>query len=121
MRFALIVCLGVTALAGCAGPEHWDHGEWLDRVSVRPAKPVQHTPEEQQALRAESQELQAQAEALRVKMASEKNRDHRIDQLKQLEQIGDEQRVVDKSLQGGPMPYRGLPIPQPADGGGDGG
>ena len=50
------------------------------------------------------------AEAIRSHMVYEKNRDHRIDQLNELESIGDWQRVILKAQQGGPMPYRGLPI-----------
>ena len=109
-------------LAGCAhGPSYWDHGEWLDHVSVRPQHPVQHSVEEQQALQSEADQLRAQAEAIRVKLASEKSRDLRIAQIKQLEEIGDDLRPVEKALQGGPMPYRAMPTPQPGDGGGDGG
>ena len=121
MKSTLTFCFAACALAGCAGPEYWDHGEWLDRVSVRPAKVVAHTPEEQRALRAERDEIQARADSVRRQMAVEKSRDRRIDQLRQLEQIGDELRPVEKALQGGPMPYRALPTPQPGDAGGDGG
>jgi hypothetical protein len=118
MKSALTLCFAAVALAGCAGgPEYWDHGEWLDRVSVRPAKVVPHTPAEQQQLSAQADRLRAQGEAVRVQMAFEKSRDHRIDQLKQLEDIGDQLRPVEKALQGGPVPYHGRPTPQPGDAG----
>jgi hypothetical protein len=95
-------------LAGCAGgPQYWDHGEWLDRVSVRPANPVQHTAAEQERLRAEADRLRAQGEALRLQMAAEKSRDRRIAQLGQLEDIGIDLRAVESALQGGPMPHDG--------------
>jgi hypothetical protein len=121
MKSTLTFCFAAALLCGCAGPEYWDHGEWLDHVSVRPAKVVPHTPEEQQALQVEADQLHAQAEAIRVRMANDKNRDRRIDDLNQLESIGDWQRVVLKAQQGGPMPYRGQPIAPPGDAGGDGG
>jgi hypothetical protein len=120
MKSILTFCFGGLLLAGCANPDYWDHGEWLDHVSVRPEHPVQHSDQEQQALQSEADQLRAQAEAIRVKLASEKSRDERIAQMKQLKDIGDNLRPVENALQGGPIPYRGLPIPQPGDAGGAG-
>jgi hypothetical protein len=121
MKSTLTFCFAGLLLAGCAGPDYWEHGEWLDHVSVRPEHPVQHSAEEQQALQTEADQLRSQAEAIRVKLAAEKRRDVRISQMKQLKDIGDNLRPVERALQGGPMPYPGLPTAQPGDAGGDGG
>lgn len=120
MKSIPILCLAAVALAGCAGPDYWDHGDWLDHVSVRPEHPVAHSAAERQALMVQSDQLRAQAEAVRVKLAAEKSREQRIAQLKQLRDIGDNLRPVENALQGGPMPYRGLPTAQPIQAGGDG-
>jgi predicted aminopeptidase len=109
MKPVLALCLAAAALCGCSTVSYWDHGEWLDRVSVRPANPVQHTPEEEQALRADQARLRAQADALRQKLASEKNRDQRIGYLRELKDVDDDLHAVEYALQGGPMPRRWLP------------
>jgi hypothetical protein len=103
------LCLAATALCGCSTLAYWDHGEWLDRVSVRPANPVQHTPEEMQTLNADAARLRAQGEEIRQKLAVEKSRDRRIDYLRQLKNVDDDLRAVEYALQGGPMPRRWLP------------
>jgi hypothetical protein len=121
MKPILTFCFATALLCGCAGPDYWDHGEWLDHVSVRPEHPVQHSAQEQQALKTEADQLRTQAEAIRVTLAAEKSREQRIAQRKQLKDIGDNLRPVENALEGGPMPYRGLPTAQPGDGGGDGG
>ena len=79
--FPLSAALAVVlALGGCASS------------IVAPA------PEEVQALRAQADELRARGEAIRVKMASEKNRVQRISYLRELEDVGDELRPIEKVL-----------------------
>ena len=80
----IAACVASFALSGCSTVAYYDHGEWLDRISVRPANPVQHTPEELQALEADRARLRTQAEDLRQKLAAEKSRDQRIRYLRQL-------------------------------------
>lgn len=121
MKSTLTFCFAAVLLSGCAGQVYNEQGEWLDRVSVLPAHPVKHTPEEMQALRAEEQQLHARAEAVRQQMVYEKSRGRRIEQLRELQWIDDGLRPVQRALAGGPMPYRGLPIPDPGNAGGDGG
>ena len=112
MKPAIALCLAALALSGCAGGiEQWGHGDWLDRVSTRPQNPVAHTPEEQQALRAEADRLKADGEALRQQMAGEKSRVRRFVSLERLKEIGDELRPVENALQGGPMPPKYQPEP----------
>lgn len=118
MKSALSFCFAALALAGCAGaPEYWDHGEWLDRVSVRPQPVEPRTAEEQQQLQAQAERLRAQGEAIRVQMAAEKNRDRRIAQLRELEDVGVALESVQNALQGGPMPHILEPTAQPGDAG----
>jgi hypothetical protein len=118
MKSALPFCFAALALAGCAhGPEYWDHGEWLDRVSVRPATVVPHTSQQVQQLQSEADGLRKQGEAIRLQMASEQSRDRRMARLRQLEEVGDELRPVEKALQGGPMPWNSGPTAQPGDAG----
>jgi hypothetical protein len=112
MKHALTLCLAALALSGCAGGvEQWGHGDWLDRVSVRPEHPVAHTPEEQQVLRAEADRLKGEGEAVRQQIAAEKSRVRRFAGLQRLKEIGDELRPVESALQGGPLPARYQPEP----------
>jgi hypothetical protein len=118
MNPALPLCFVALALAGCAnGLQYRDHGEWLDRVSVRPSTIVSRTPQEQQQLQAEADGLRTRGETIRVQMASEKSRDRRMTQLRELEAIGDDLRPVQKALQGGPTPHHNAPTPQPGHAG----
>jgi hypothetical protein len=122
MKSALSLCFAALALSGCAGgPAYWDHGEWLDRVSVRPQRIHPYTTQERQQLEAQAERLRTRRDAVRHEMALEPGRDRRLAQLRELEEIGDELGPVELALRGGPLPYRALPTEQPADAGGDGG
>src|SRR5207245_1446819 len=98
MKSTLTFCVAAALLSGCAGQGYNDHGEWLDRVSARSARPAQHTPEELLALRAEEERLHARAEAVRQDMAYQKSRETRVEQLRQLQSIDDGLRPVQRAL-----------------------
>jgi hypothetical protein len=109
MKFRWTLPFAVAALSGCSQLAYVEHGEWLDRISVRPAHPVEHTVAEQQALLADRTRLRGQAEELRQRMASEKSRDQRMRYLRELRDVDDDLRAVDYALQGGPLPGRRWP------------
>jgi hypothetical protein len=109
MKFTWLLIPAAVSLCGCSTVGYWGHGEWLDHVSVRPEHPVQHSPEEEQSLRADAARLHREADDIRQKLAMEKSRDERIHYLRQLKDIDDDLRAVEFALQGGPMPRHWVP------------
>jgi hypothetical protein len=109
--FAALAVLAALALTGCGTIEQISYGSWLDRVGER--KPARYplAPEERSALVAKAGELHARGDALRVKLAAEKDRVQRIAYMSQLEDIGDELRPVEKVLRDGGTNSRRYPAP----------
>ncbi|HUR88519.1 MAG TPA: hypothetical protein VMZ74_05470 [Ramlibacter sp.] len=116
-RSILIVLAATAALAGCARLNERAYGTWLDTYGMPPVGSRQAVPEPQASeLRAQIAQLQAQAETVRVKMSAEKDRVRRFAYLKQLRDIGDQQRPLDELLHFGPKPSL-LAVPSPGDAG----
>ena len=92
MRIALVLLASV-AVAGCARFQERSYGSWLDTYGVPPRTAAALDAQS----RAQLQQLDAQAEALRVKLASEPDRVKRIAYLKELRDIGDEQSRLDRA------------------------
>jgi len=110
-----LVLAASAALAGCARWDERFHGSWLDTYGVPPLATPQMVAEPQASeLRTQITQLKAQAEAIRVKMASEKDREKRFVYLRQLEAIGDKERPLDDLLHLGPT-KPALPSPDPSD------
>jgi hypothetical protein len=101
-RVVLLLAASAT-LAGCAGWDRRSYGSWLDTYGMPPPGSRQQVAEPQASqLRAQIAELQSEAEAVRIKMAGEPDRVKRYAYLKQLRDIGDKQRPLDKLLHLGP-------------------
>ena len=114
-KYILFVLAASAALAGCARWDERFHGSWLDTYAVPPLATPQVVAEPQASeLRAQIAQLKAQAEAIRVKMATEKDREQRFVYLKQLEAIGDKERPLDDLLHLGPT-KPALPTADPSD------
>jgi hypothetical protein len=96
----LLVLLASTALAGCARLADRSYGSWLDSFGIAPRTVPEADPQAQAKL----QQLDAQAEAIRVKLASETDRVKRIGYLRDLRDIGDEQRAIARDLRYGRVP-----------------
>ena len=116
MSLCILVFLAATAaLAGCARFDQRFHGSWLDSYGVPPPGSRQQVAEpEASQLRAQSADLDAQAEAIRVKLADEKDRVKRYDYLAQLKKIGDKRRPLDALLHLGPAAPEPF-LPEPGD------
>jgi hypothetical protein len=97
----LLVLLATTALSGCARlASNLSYGSWLDTYGVPPRSVPAADPQAQARLQA----LDAQAEALRVKLATEPDRVKRIAYLRELRDIGDQQRPLARDLRFGRVP-----------------
>ena len=99
------------ALAGCSSLDQMSYGSWLDRVGERRNATYPFTGDEQQTLRARADELQARADVLRTKLASEKDRVQRVAYFRQLDDIGVELRPIDRQLRAGGTNSRRYPPP----------
>ena len=93
--------LAAMLVAGCTPLQQMTYCSWLERVGQRAPPRHPDTTEQSQALRARADELHARAEALRVKMASERDRVQRVKYLRQLEDIGDELHPIERRLRDG--------------------
>jgi len=108
---SLSILAAALALAGCASFDQMSHGSWLDHVGQRKAARYPLSAEETQGLKAQAAQLQAHAEAVRLKLAAEKDRVQRIAYLRQLEDIGDDLRPIEKVLRAGGTDDRRYPAP----------
>jgi hypothetical protein len=91
MKFFL--CLPAILLAGCAVS-----GSWLDKVGARPNPPVAMSDEQASALRGDARDLRAREEAIRVALATEKDRKQRLRQYEELRRIGDQVIPIERQL-----------------------
>ena len=117
MKTAFTVFCAALALTGCARFNSFSYGSWLDEVGRPKPTNVRLTPEQFATYRAEADRLGAEAEAIRVKLASETNRVRRIEYLQELRDIGDRQAPVQEILHFGLVPPA-LPTPEPGNAGG---
>jgi hypothetical protein len=93
----LLLTLAVL-LAGCSAVADRSYGSWLDRMGTEPAIPLT-ADALQHATR-----LRAQAEVIRAQLAVEKDRVRRIAYYRQLRDIGDELRSVERVIRPVPLP-----------------
>ena len=123
MRF--LPFLAALLLAGCAshgfdGFDRFDrfdrsHGSWLDDVGKRPSPPTPMSDAQAAQLSGQAARLQAQAEAIRIELAREKDRTVRVQQYRALNRIGDELRPVERKLEDADRPSRTTTV-QPSGG-----
>jgi hypothetical protein len=107
----LSLLAAMLALAGCSSLEHRSYGSWLDHIGEHKPAAYPYSPEETQALRTEAAQLQARADDLRLKLASEKDRVRRMDDMYQLEDIGRDLRPIEGKLREGGTDKRRWPSP----------
>jgi hypothetical protein len=94
----LLLVLPALLLAGCASVADRSYGSWLDRMGREPAIPLS-AEAAQHATR-----LRAQAEVIRAQLAVEQDRVRRIAYYRQLRDIGDELRTVERVIRPVPLP-----------------
>jgi ABC-type uncharacterized transport system auxiliary subunit len=113
----LIALAACATLAGCARFEERSHGSWLDTYGMPPPATRQMVAEPQATqLRTQIAQIEAQAEAIRVKLALEKDRIKRYAYLRQLRDLDDQQRPLDELLHLGPQrPF--VPLLEPGNAG----
>ena len=102
----LVLCLPAILLAGCAVS-----GSWLDRVGVPPHPPVTMSDEQASALMGEARDLRAREEAIRVALATEKDRRERIRRYEELRRIGDQVIPIERQLLDAGRAPRSAPAP----------
>jgi hypothetical protein len=119
MKILLPILAAASLLAGCNTVQRISYGSWLDHIGERKAARFPLTEDEKQALSKQAVDLHAQADAVRVKLAAEKDRTQRIAYMRRLEDIGDDLRPVEKLLRdGGTSRRREPPPPNYVQGGG---
>lgn len=75
-----------------------EYGSWLDRVGKRPNPPVEMSQEDATALRQEAGRLRAEADAIRVQLASESDRVQRYRFYSEIRKIDDELVPIERLL-----------------------
>lgn len=116
----LAMCLAVALLAGCSSYGSWSpgsrsHGSWLDQVG-RPANPPLVMSDEQAGyLLQQATQLRSESDAVRARLAGERDRLQRIRHYDELRALGDRLAPIERSLRDAGRPVRsaGL-LPQAA-------
>lgn len=88
-------------LAGCSSLDHRSYGSWLEHVGEKKTARYPFSADESAALKAQAAQLHANADALRLKLAGEKDRVQRIAYMHQLEDIGNDLGPIEKKLRAG--------------------
>jgi len=115
----LAICLAAALLAGCSSmsswsPSSWSHGSWLEAVG-RPASPPLVMSEEQAgALRQEAARLRGQSDAVRARLAGERDRFQRIRHYDELRTLGERLAPIERSLRDAGRPVGPSALPPPA-------
>lgn len=89
----LVASVAVVLLSGCMS-----YGSWLDDIGKRPNPPVDMSNEQAAELSAEALRLRSQADAIRVRLASEADRRQRFRYYEELRRIGDDLRPLEAQL-----------------------
>jgi hypothetical protein len=89
----LVASVAVVLLSGCMS-----YGSWLDDIGTRPHPPVAMSDEQAAALSTETARLRGQAEAVRVRLASEADRRQRFRYYEELRRIGDDLHPLEAQL-----------------------
>lgn len=99
----LATCLAAALLAGCSSygtwsPGAWSHGSWLDDIG-RPASPPLVMSDEQAGhLQREAAQLRGESEAVRVRLAGERDRLQRLRHYEELRALGDRLVPIERAL-----------------------
>lgn len=113
----LATCLATAALlAGCSSLKpwspgswslgSWSHGSWLDAVG-KPAKPPLVMSDEQAGvLLQEAAQLRGEADAVRSRLAGERDRIQRLRYYDELRALGDRLAPIERSLRDAGRPTR---------------
>jgi hypothetical protein len=95
MKKILLVLSCALALAGCASRQY---GSWLDDIGKLPNPRVAMSDEEARDLKAEAIELRAEANAIRIKLAAEKDRVQRYRYYSEIRKIDDSLAPIERRL-----------------------
>jgi len=99
----LATCLAAALLAGCSSygswsPRAWSHGSWLDAVG-RPANPPLVMSDEQAGhLQQQAAQLRSESEAVRARLAGERDRVERLRHYDELRVLGDRLVPIERAL-----------------------
>jgi len=107
MKRLLLVLCACAALAGCSANR--SYGSWLDTYGLPPRGGAAVDPAQAAALRAEIARLEAEGEAVRVKLAGEPDRVRRIAYLRELREIHDRVQPLREALLFGPQRFWPFP------------
>jgi hypothetical protein len=88
----LLLLVPAILLAGCSAMSDRSYGSWLDRMGSEPAIPLSAEAAQQSA------RLRARAEVIRAQLAVEKDRVRRVAYYRQLRDIGEELRTVERVI-----------------------
>ncbi|MES2785179.1 MAG: hypothetical protein V4684_06920 [Pseudomonadota bacterium] len=103
MKKLLLLLSFVALLPACATREY---GSWLDQVGKRPNPPLAMTPEEAGVLREQAVRLRAEADAIRIQLASETDRVQRFRYYSVIREIDDELVPIERELLDARQPSR---------------
>ena len=107
MKSILLALCASAALAGCSANR--SYGSWLDTFGMPPRSAPAVDAAQAAAWRAEIARLDAQSEALRVKLATEPDRVRRIAYLEELRALHDRAQPLRHALLFGPVPPASAP------------
>jgi len=99
----LATCLAAALLAGCSSygswaPASWSHGSWLDEVG-KPANPAVVMSDEQAGyLLRQAAQLRSESDAVRARLAGERDRLQRLRHYEDLRVLGDRLAPIERSL-----------------------
>ncbi|MES2634557.1 MAG: hypothetical protein V4669_16425 [Pseudomonadota bacterium] len=103
MKKLLLLLSFVALLPACATREY---GSWLDQIGRRPNPPVDMSQDEAVALRDQAIRLRAEANAIRVQLASETDRVQRFRYYSELRKIDDDLVPIERQLLDARRPSR---------------
>ncbi len=103
MKKLLLLLSFVALLPACATREY---GSWLDQIGKRPNPPLDMRQEEAVALREQADRLRAEANAIRVQLASETDRVQRYRYYSAIRKIDDDLVPIERLLHDARRPSR---------------
>ncbi|MDP3760794.1 MAG: hypothetical protein Q8R01_09805 [Ramlibacter sp.] len=111
------ICLAAALLAGCSSmsswsPSSWSHGSWLDAVGKPPTPRPIMSDEQAGALQQEAARLRGQSDAVRARLAGERDRLQRFRHYDELRAVGERLAPIERSLRDAGRPV-GPPAPPP--------
>lgn len=109
MKKTLLSLSCVFVLAGCGSVPSVtsiEYGSWLDRIGKLPNPPVAMSEEDAQALKAQAMALRSEADAIRVLLASEKDRVRRFRHYSDIRKIDDQLAPIERQLAAAGRPSR---------------